>query len=189
MFEYAADEKRGEARATERVAAVPATCALAALAVGWLMVSCGVLFAALMFALRVMGCHREIGRYALLSTLPASAPDFRVFSLLVETGRGPRVAVVGDDDAPEDRDMVLRIARHIESHPDQYQQSLQRMLDDGARRFPDWADYIKAARIESLDVETTGERGELTVGFSGEARWFFNARYDMTGFKEFYVKT
>jgi len=63
------------------------------------------------------------------------------------------------------------------------------MLDDGAKRFPDWADYIRSARIEALDILTTGERGELEVTFASEAMWFFRANYDNDGFKGFYVKT
>lgn len=189
MFEFAAEERREEARVKLKAAVALAVLAIVALVMRWPIVAGGLFFVCVMLGVRVLGCHRDIKRYAQMSTSPVQAPDAPVFIVVTHLGETHGVAIVGNEGDAEEEEMARRVAGRIEANPDGYKASLQHMLDDGARRFPDWADYIRIARIEVLEILTTGERGELEVRFAGEARWFFGASYDVDGFKDFYVKT
>lgn len=189
IFEHASEEKLEESRSMTKVAAILVVGALLALVIGWWQASLVIAIVAVFFALRVLGCRRWIKRYAEMAKATWAVDEGEVFQMSADVGGGEYLTVSGDTQEADERAMVRRVAEKVEADPVAFRESLRLMLEDGATRFPDWADYIREAKVEALEVETTGDDGEMTVLFAGDAKWFFNARYDADGFKEFYVKT
>lgn len=189
VFEHAAEEKRLEARSMTRVAVIIAFFGVVSLVGGWWKSSIAIFVVSLLFGLRVLGCFRSIKRYAMLSSMARPGVDRYLMKKAASIGDGNSVMVRTEHGGADDKRAVERVVSTIEADPAAFREPFQRMLHDGAKRFPDWADYIKTASVHALDVETTGEDGGMTVAFSGDAVWFFNARYDRSGFKEFHVKT
>ena len=103
MFEFAAEERREEARVKLKAAVALAVLAIVALVMRWPIVAGGLFFVCVMLGVRVLGCHRDIKRYAQMSTSPVQAPDAPVFIVVTHLGETHGVAIVGNEgDAEEE---------------------------------------------------------------------------------------
>lgn len=187
IWMHAAEQRLSEARIELRISGGVALVALLSLLFGFPKTSIGLFVVSAWFLLGVRGCHVEARR--LLAPRPAfDRHDEPVEARLVSLGGGEVLEIRCSEPTCADRAMMERIARHIEGDPGAYAASRDRMLAEAVAAYPDWADYIVAARVEAILIYTSEPELVAIVEFEGDAGAFFHADYAENGFSYFYVK-